>query len=787
MSDGASPAEGDFFVELNANLVSTLYQKFCLSGNGGTVEWSVRHRGRKGVDVANVRMGGNLATATIQQVMSDGTAAWGSYSGIFTIPVGLTELYIAFESVSAAGGDPSVGNFLDDVKINIITICPDTDGDGIPDKFDLDSDNDGIFDAVEAGHGQAHTNGVVNGTVGTDGIPDFVQTTSGSNSNIVDYTLADSENAPDGIPDFLELDSDGDLCNDVVEAGFTDTDNNGLLGTGTFGAGLTVDVNGVVTSGTDGYTGTKPEVITPGLVPTITNHPVNQSICPESDTSFTVVSNGDVFQWQIFESQNWIDLTNTGIHSNTNTDSLVITGATTLDNGNRYRVNISSSTFVCGSITSNEAILTVSDTTNPTFTCPTTPADIISDATCQGIVPDLITGLVVTDNCSAAVDITVTQNPVAGSTIGIGVTTVTITATDESGNESVCTVDLNVVRTIEANDDVVIADGILGETSPNVVDSNDDLGCDKVTLGTTVVITAVNDPDPSDGITLDPLTGKVTVSPNTPEGTYTIVYTLCSVSTPIICDDAIVTITVVRDDKPNLELTKTGVYEDANNDGIPNIGDKIKYTFTVKNTGNVDIVNIVLTDPLIGIQINGGPIDLKVDEIDTGTFTATYHLTKEDLLIGRVDNQASVTGQDLKGMDVTDISDDPINTIDIDTDGDGDGEDITVTIIELDDEIIIYTGISPNGDGQNDEFVIVGLNKFPDNTLQIFNRWGVKVFEQKAYMQDGARLFRGISEGRSTINQDDLLPVGTYYYVLEYQNSIIKKRRSKAGFLYLTR
>jgi len=123
----------------------------------------------------------------------------------------------------------------------LIGAC-DTDGDGILNHLDLDADNDGIFDAVEAGHGFAQTNGVVDGSQGTDGIPDAVQATSGPNSGVVDYTIADSESSPDGIPDYLELDSDGDGCNDVLEAGFTDDNDDGVLGD----APVTVDINGVV-------------------------------------------------------------------------------------------------------------------------------------------------------------------------------------------------------------------------------------------------------------------------------------------------------------------------------------------------------------------------------------------------------------------------------------------------------------------------------------------------------------------------------------------------------------
>uniref|UniRef100_UPI00261EA6C0 DUF7507 domain-containing protein n=1 Tax=uncultured Aquimarina sp. TaxID=575652 RepID=UPI00261EA6C0 len=245
------------------------------------------------------------------------------------------------------------------------------------------------------------------------------------------------------------------------------------------------------------------------------------------------------------------------------------------------------------------------------------------------------------------------------------------------------------------------------------------------------------------------------------------------------------------DQLPNLALTKTGIYVDVNDDGLPNVGDEIQYTFTVENTGNVDITNIVLSDPLPGIVITGGPIDLAVGEIDMTTFTATYVLTAEDVLSGEVINQATVTGQDPNGDDVVDVSDDPTNTTDVDTDGDGDAEDETVTIIEgvftdPDDPITIYTGISPNGDGINDEFIIVGLDSFPDNTLRIYNRWGVQVFEEDGYMQPGVELFTGISNGRVTIAQNNKLPVGTYYYVLEYINSR-GENTYKAGYLYINR
>ncbi len=56
--------------------------------------------------------------------------------------------------------------------------------------FDLDSDNDGIYDVVESGSGVAHTDGLPNGPINAFGIP---QSVDGNNDGVIDYTLANSD------------------------------------------------------------------------------------------------------------------------------------------------------------------------------------------------------------------------------------------------------------------------------------------------------------------------------------------------------------------------------------------------------------------------------------------------------------------------------------------------------------------------------------------------------------------------------------------------------------------
>jgi len=99
-----------------------------------------------------------------------------------------------------------------------------------------------------------------------------------------------------------------------------------------------------------------------------------------------------------------------------------------------------------------------------------------------------------------------------------------------------------------------------------------------------------------------------------------------------------------------------------------------------------------------------------------------------------------------------------------------------------DNELIIYNAISPNGDDFNDSFRIKGIDKYPDNTVEIYNRWGVKVYEAKSY-NESTVMFSGYSDGRTTVSRDEKLPAGTYFYILNYNNGTGYVKR--IGYLYV--
>lgn len=142
---------------------------------------------------------------------------------------------------------------------------------------------------------------------------------------------------------------------------------------------------------------------------------------------------------------------------------------------------------------------------------------------------------------------------------------------------------------------------------------------------------------------------------------------------------------------------------------------------------------------------------------------------------------------------------DGIETMDEDLDGDGNyanddsndngipnylDPDLGETTVD-EDEIDPINVITPNGDTIHDVFTIKYIENYPNNTVRIYNRWGVMVFQTKSYNTSG-NVFDGTSQGRVTVDSDNKLPVGTYFYVIDYedQNGTMKQI---SGYLYINR
>ena len=246
---------------------------------------------------------------------------------------------------------------------------------------------------------------------------------------------------------------------------------------------------------------------------------------------------------------------------------------------------------------------------------------------------------------------------------------------------------------------------------------------------------------------------------------------------------------------PSIEVTKTANIAD-NGNGTTGLGDTITFLITVENTGNTLLSGVVVNDSFsdlsgnaltltsgpffVSANLGSGDGTLLAGEI--ATYTATFVVNAQADNAGGVSNTASATAITPSGNSITDVSDDGD-----DTDGNTINDPTVVTFFQspVDGDFEVFNGMSPGSDGFNDYFKIAGIEKYPNNTVKIFNRWGVIVYEANGY-GIGDKLFMGISEGRVTITKNQKLPVGTYFYVIEFEGDNPGRERY-TGFLYINR
>lgn len=79
-------------------------------------------------------------------------------------------------------------------------------------------------------------------------------------------------------------------------------------------------------------------------------------------------------------------------------------------------------------------------------------------------------------------------------------------------------------------------------------------------------------------------------------------------------------------------------------------------------------------------------------------------------------------------------------------------------------QISVFNGVSPNGDGSNDVLFIANIDQFPSNTVEVFNRWGQKLFGASNY-DNVNTVWKGDVNGSGTI-----APSGTYFYIITLGN-----------------
>jgi len=275
-----------------------------------------------------------------------------------------------------------------------------------------------------------------------------------------------------------------------------------------------------------------------------------------------------------------------------------------------------------------------------------------------------------------------------------------------------------------------------GTSTSSVID-NDRIGTATTTTGTVTigVVTGATPKTPGANTPiLNPTDGTITVPNNTPAGTYSIVYQICEKLNPGNCSTATIVVTVVG--------TPTTAPIAVDDRATTPRNTPVTIDVLSNDTPNGATLPNVVTPPLNGsVIVNAdGSIEYTPHTGFVGVDTFVYELCNA-------------------------------------------GGCATATVrVDVTNKLIVYNGISVGGD-KNNHFHIAGIESYPNNTVRIYNRWGVKVWEVQSY--DNVRnVFKGISNGRVTVEAAEKLPQGTYYYVIEYVDEN-NQQQSMVGWLYL--
>ncbi|MDT0540848.1 gliding motility-associated C-terminal domain-containing protein [Croceitalea sp. P059] len=222
------------------------------------------------------------------------------------------------------------------------------------------------------------------------------------------------------------------------------------------------------------------------------------------------------------------------------------------------------------------------------------------------------------------------------------------------------------------------------------------------------------------------------------------------------------------------------VDEDSDNDGVP---DNIE-AHDFDQDGIPDVVWTGSDKDMDGLD-DGYEGDTQIDEDVNDEI---------DDPLGDLPNTDQDGESDYRDFD---DDDDGIETVDEDLNADGDfanddsDDDGVPNYLDPDlgptqvDEIEVFNVLTPNGDGVHDVLRIANIEDYPNNTVKIYNRWGVLVFVTKSYNSSG-NVFDGTSTGRVTINQDNKLPVGTYFYIIDYKD-LTGNVKQLSGYIYINR
>jgi len=415
----------------------------------------------------------------------------------------------------------------------------------------------------------------------------------------------------------------------------------------------------------------------------------------------------------------------------------------------------------------------LTDSIAPVIVCPGNQNEFF-DTACQFELPDYTAMAVATDSCDAFP--TIVQTPAVGTVVASN-TTITLTATDATGNSSSC------------NFDVLLTDNI----APDVICPGDqnayaDVSC-SITVGDyTGLVSATDNCSSVITLTQSPLPGTafwattvITITGDDGNGNTS------SCSFNLLFNDTISPSIVCPGDQNATYNSSCGyvlpdytvITSGSDNCGAITLTQSPPQGTTVNASslitmsaediyGNVSICsfNLVLTD--VSVPVLSCPFSETI-YLDENCEVQLPNYAESSSIIDNCDPDPVSVQSPPEGTMF--FEEQLVNVSVVTTDSSGNVDSCQI-------EVFVTTNsesgcrektkandlVTPNGDGKNDFWIIHESSYIKGCTVIVFNRWGQKVFESVNYSNDWDCTFKGKP-----------LPDGAYYYVIECDGQMLKR------------
>lgn len=95
-------------------------------------------------------------------------------------------------------------------------------------------------------------------------------------------------------------------------------------------------------------------------------------------------------------------------------------------------------------------------------------------------------------------------------------------------------------------------------------------------------------------------------------------------------------------------------------------------------------------------------------------------------------------------------------------------------------DVSIPEGVTPNGDGKNDDFMIDGAEKYPDYIFVVYNRWGNEVHKSSGLNRRNFKNPHSWDITATSQGGKEKVPPGAYYYIF---TSGVEGHKPKTGVI----